>query len=117
MVHTTTMKPQRASETSKLPLWLGISAALAWPLVGLIMGSMRLWVDAESGEEVVNLGAIGVLLAVVLSATGLVLALRQRRHGDRNGATRGAIWLNAVVLGWWVVLAVADLVLALTVGE
>ena len=113
----TTTSGIHTAEGSRLPLWLGIAALLAWPLVGLIMGSMRLWVDAESGEEVVNLGAIGVLIAVALSATGLVLAVRQRRHGDRSGATRGAIWLNAVVLGWWVVLAVADLVLALTVGE
>jgi uncharacterized membrane protein len=117
MVNTTTMKPQRASETSRLPLWLGICAALAWPLVGLIMGSMRLWVDAESGEEVVNLGAIGVLIAVALSATGLVLALRRRRRGERTRVVRAAIWLNAVVLGWWVVLLVADLVKALVTGE
>lgn len=112
---TTTRTP--TAEGSRLPLWLGIAALLAWPLVGLIMGSMRLWVDAESGEEVVNLGAIGVLVAVALSATGLVLAVRRRRRGERTRVVRAATWLNAVVLGWWVVIMLADLVKALVTGE
>ena len=113
----TTMMRTPSAEGSRLPLWLGIAALLAWPLVGLVMASMRLWVDSESGEEVVNLGAVGVLIAVALSAAGLTMAVRRRRHGDLSGSTRGALWLNAIVLCWWVVLAVADLGLALTIGE
>lgn len=108
---TPTMTP--TTERSRLPLWLGIAAALTWPVVGLLMASQRLWVDAETGEEVVNLGAMGVLLAVLLSLVGLVLAIRQRRRGDRTRASRAALWLNAVVLGWWVLIALADLLMAL----
>ena len=90
------------------PLALGLSGLLAVPVLG--RGLRLLWAafDAEPGSGGPSPNQIGVVVAILLGAAGLVVGIRALRAHDRSWP----VWLGTVISG-----LVAVVLLAFALGE
>lgn len=91
------------------PLALAAVALLAVPVLGRVL-RMLAAIGSEGGPGSPSPGMLGVLVAVVAGGAGLTAGIRTLQRGDRSWPVWAGTVLSGVVLAFWVVFAVAEVV-------
>lgn len=101
--------PTPAEARHWMPLGLGVGALLAAPLVGRLVRVLYAIAPGD-GPTFPSPAMLGALAAVVLAGAGLTLGTRVLQHGDRAWPVWVGTVLSGLVVGFWVVFAVLELV-------
>lgn len=111
MAHDTGTRSTTPTTTGRrwTPLALATLSLLAVPVLGRVFRMIAaIGSDGEPGFP--SPAMLSVLAAVVIGGVGLTVGIRSLQHGERSLPVWAGTVLSGLVLAFWVVFAVAEVV-------